>query len=585
MDVAVVNKWVVALVSCSAILAYRLVTFVLYWAVGRFYDWLSEARETFAPTIEEKKRKLAAWLIQEDLGVPPLREEPDVIATARSWAEYLHYWMLTPVVVILVMCVFRRSLRRTIMHMRGIHFEAMQPGSDFVDGEIPDFQVGIYNAGAFVDTFVGYGVRFGTMLVVPTHVVRHAREMVIEGKTGKIGVSVAPMQSRVHSDVTYFPLTDQQWSRVGVSQARVPKKLVNALVNCTGRRGTTSGMISRVEALGILKYAGSTVGGMSGAAYYSGQMVHGIHTGCAGAFNVGVSSLLIASEVKKLVVGETPTLDEMRGLNRAASARTKFGWDTAGLMKQIDEIYSRDSEWAEDVELDYGAQLDFEAEDAEESQKWLEDFVNMPLPQQQSAVAAMQGIINAKRTAKGQSDGPSASVTLPKDFVTLRFEALEKRMDNLETRVNAFVGKQKVKQPNPGAKANDSNLPYLCAFEGEDEQGKWKCRKGFSTEAARLQHRIMTGHVKVEGESAFGGDVRVPVATRPVFRKRPVSPIWNSKSWKSTSNSVEQVNQSTSPIVNQSSTQEFPVQTLKSLVESLQDMVGRLSVTTQNCKA
>lgn len=465
------------------------------------------------------------------------------------------------------------------MRFRGIQFESMQPGSEFVDGEVPDFQVGIYNAGAFVDTFIGYGVRFRTILVVPTHVVRHAQMMVIEGKTGKIGISVAPVHSRVHSDLTYFPLTEVQWSKVGVSQARVPKKVLNALVSCTGRKGSTSGLLTRVEGLGIMKYAGSTVGGMSGAAYYSGQTVHGIHTGSTGAFNVGVSSLLIEGEIKKLVIGETPTLDDLRGLNRASAAKVRAGWNTEGLLKQIDEIYSKDCEWAEDFDLDYGAQLDFEAgEEATVSEKWLGTFIDLPINQQQNALAAMQSIVNAKRMATGQSDNEDTPVVLPKDFATMRFEALEKRVSFLEE----WKKESEKRRVSPGTLQKDSTLPFVCGFEGEDEQGVWRCRKGFLTNAARLQHQIVKGHVV--GESAFGGDVKPAVATRPVFRKRPVSQIRNSKNWRSTSNSAEQQSPSSSQQQNPSSTQDLVVETLKNLLGQLQGMGGHTSGTTPNCR-
>lgn len=523
---------------------------------------------------------------------PPVVEVPEfaqhAYSTVSQWTEFINYWILCPVVIALLAWVFKRTLKRTVMHFRGIHFESMQTGSDFVEGEIPDYQVSIYNAGTFVDTFIGYGVRFGTMLVVPSHVKRHALLMVAEGKLGKMGISVAPMESRVHSDLTYYPLTEAQWSRLGVAQPRVPKKVMNALVSCTGRKGTTSGLVSRIEALGILKYAGSTIGGMSGAAYFSGQTVHGVHTGSAGDFNVGVSSVLIMAEVRKLVgtacVGETPTLEEMRGLNRASAAKVKSGWNTDSLLRQIDETYSRDCEWAEDRDFDYGAQLDFEADgEATISEKWLNDFMRLPMAQKQSALVALQGLTNADRKVTGQSDGASSEVTLPKDFVTMRFEALEKRMEKVEEAV-AKQPIQKVKTPNPGAQQMDSTLPYVCGFSGHDSNGDWRCRRGFTTEAARLQHQIVKGHVEVTGESAFSGDVRMPLATRPVFRKRRFSPNRSTRSWSSTSNSVEQPTPSTSQIQNQSPTPTSTEQTLKSLVESLQAMAGQISAIMPNSK-
>lgn len=508
----------------------------------------------------------------------PEPEPPTEFELWRDWltgiwklllegALCLGYWSVGLVAVSLAMYCSRRSLMRLVLKMRGIQFEAMQPGSDFESGEVPDCQVEILDAGVFCDTFIGYGVRFGSLLAVPTHVMNHVRMLVVKGKVGKLAVNVSQIRSRAAADLTYIPLTETQWSRIGGTSARTPKKLTNALVSCSGRRGTSSGLLTQTDVEGVMKYSGSTVNGMSGAAYYSGATVHGIHTGVSGELNIGISSLLISAEIRRLTYGESPTLDELKGLTKSSKAKVQASWNLETMMKKMDHLYADDLGWADDEEIDYGAQLDFGEAAIEEC---FSKFMKLPAAQRESAVKVLDEYNRTSRIVKGQSDAESDPIELPKDFVTMRLEALEKRVDALEKR-----GTEKREKKSGVAKPNQSPKPFSCGWEG--------CYKGFNTQAALLAHQVARSHVA--GESAYGTDSKATVATKPVFRKPLNSRIGKSRSLQNTSSSVEQPGQSTSPQQSQLSTPESLERIAKSLQESLGIMAGLVSDITQKCKA
>ncbi|APG75750.1 hypothetical protein 1 [Hubei sobemo-like virus 33] len=551
---------------------------------GLLAAWLIRMEEKWMDALD-------AWVCRIALGPSekpapvPLTFWEEMVYTLSPYFDvairrlvFIGYSLTAIFVVVLAFMAVKKPLRRTVLRLRGITFESMQPGSEFVEGAVPDFQVGIYDAGTFVDTFIGYGIRFGSLLVLPAHVIKHVKQLVIEGRTGRLGLNTSYIPSKVSTDLVYIPMTEAQWSRVGTSTAKVPKKLVNSLVSCTGRKGTSTGLLTQTDVLGIMKYSGSTISGMSGAAYYSGQTVYGMHTGVAGDYNIGVTATLIMAETRRLVLGESPTLDEMKGLNRASAAKVRSGWDTTHLMKQVDSMYADEIGWAADEEMDYGVQLTFDGEASEEAiEKWMTFFTAMPSMQRESAINLLQSYTNASRAAKGQSDEPTP-ITLPKDFVSMRLDAIEKRLDKitaLEQRVKTLEEKIVAGVRKPGiAIPNHSPKPFPCGYE--------KCYKAFNKPEARMAHQVAVGHVV--GESAFGADEKPTVGTAPspVFRQRPLQKKKPSTSSRNSSSSQERGKPSTSQQQNQSDTLVSLMRTIGDLQKSLEATVGLLSATTQN---
>lgn len=529
---------------------------ILRWLIANLVDLL---RQTVEDIPEPEPEPPTYW----DMFLYDYKDRINALYGLAKWG-YGTY-LICPLLVYLC----RSRLQRTIRQMRGIQLEAMQPGSEFVDGTLPDCQVAIYKMGTLTDTFVGYGVRFKNMLAVPTHVIKLAQPRLLKTDLGSLVVTAGPTLSRLNSDLAYLPLSDSQWSRLGVTSAQTPREVQNALVSCAGRKGVSSGLITQTEIVGILKYAGSTVPGMSGAAYHIGRLVHGIHTGVSGDNNIGISSKLIEQEINRLVVGESPTYDDMR--RKVKTTNVKAGWDTQRLKSEINKMYSKDLGWADDIEVDYNQQLNFDGEASEEAvAQVLEQFKKLPAAQREACVAMLGSYNMTMRTATGQSDDPQ-QIELPKDFVTQRFERIESRLDEIEARLGK---KREPKKPEPMI----SPKPLKCGFQG--------CYRAFSTETGLMAHKITKQHVTlpIVGESAFSADTVKVVKTNKVFPKRPHWTETSGRLLKASLNSLEPQIPSTSQQASQNEAGGFQDQMLKSLEELQKAMAGLSSVITLKCK-
>jgi len=211
----------------------------------------------------------------------------------------------------------------------------------------------------------------------------------------------------------------------------------------------------------------------------------------------------------------------------------------------------------------------------------------MPLAQRESAIMALQGLNISQRKAQGQGQ-TEEGVLLPKDMVTLRFEAVEKKVSDLEEKMKEFEGKLQNNSPQKGkTQEMDSTLPYVCGFEGVDESGEWRCRRGFKTEAARIQHQITLNHVRQE--SAYGTDSQPTIAVRPLeerlgFRRRSPPPRRNIKGWKNILSLQEQPIPSTSQLPAQSETTESQSKISISSIKRVEDILGQLLDTMQKLK-
>lgn len=181
--------------------------------------------------------------------------------------------------------------------MRGIQYESMMAGSSFTSGKVPKGQVEIYHNGLLTSTFAGYGLLSNLgFLVVPVHVVKGEREIIV----GRWIISVVPIYSKVHQDVMYIPLQDNVFHDLRADGvADFPPKQRTGLATCYGKNGQSSGYVRKSGSLSVLIYEGSTLPGMSGAAYTIGSKVIGMHTGSSGTHNVGVTSLLFVKELEK----------------------------------------------------------------------------------------------------------------------------------------------------------------------------------------------------------------------------------------------------------------------------------------------
>lgn len=187
--------------------------------------------------------------------------------------------------------------------------EALREGSLFEPGRLPSCQVSIYEVGVFRNTQIGFGLRMEDYLVLPTHVLESVDWPRTDLAAGKGTRSVLLDSERFQDplfDVSYFLLTPGQWAQIGA----VKGSFHNAAVSdghrawCTGEKGRSHGTL-KMSSPGMYVYTGSTLPGMSGAAYESQGGILGMHVGASGTQNLGISSVYLWRRQELLVQEES----------------------------------------------------------------------------------------------------------------------------------------------------------------------------------------------------------------------------------------------------------------------------------------
>lgn len=259
-----------------------------------------------------------------------------IIGLLQSNERPLKMIIVGIVVSIFTAWLTRRRVRRAVQKMRGVKLEAMRVGSKFRVGKIPNCQIAIKRQGVFVDSHVGFGIRVNDFLVVPTHVLGDMQEIIlsVEGRKSYLINVSSRIESKIVSDLTYIKVSKDVWSVLGAQQARLAREVpsVKLFASVAGYQGITDGMLACSSEQCLMTYGGSTVPGMSGAAYMVGNVVHAIHTGEVSNENMGISSVLIYHEISSLVSYESSDLD---ALDIWDAPRRKAPWDTNDIKDQI----------------------------------------------------------------------------------------------------------------------------------------------------------------------------------------------------------------------------------------------------------
>lgn len=257
--------------------------------------------------------------------------------------------------------------RRVIQRIRGIRLESVREGSVFRRAEIPSFQVAVASAGLLSDEHHGYGVRCNEYLVTPTHVLEKDGEMMTQalliGPKGKVLTSLNVVKSKMVDDLSYVYLDQKTWSLLGTSKAKVSENTVHCFATCTGEPGQSTGRMTKTNLRWMMSYTGSTLPGMSGAAYVDSGLVVGFHHGASGMFNIGISSELIVWELRKICINEaTPDTNvDMKKPVYMGSDNKRF-WDGVEALKSLDNVYN--SDWVNPGAIDYNQKLNFDDETA-----------------------------------------------------------------------------------------------------------------------------------------------------------------------------------------------------------------------------
>lgn len=193
---------------------------------------------------------------------------------------------------------FRRLRKRISPEMRrlvdqlAVAPEGLIPGSPLLDGgRLPRGQVAVAVRKDGNLHVVGGGLRVENHLVTPTHnTVRGYELWILNGdREAKVDLDTEVVLA---ADVSAFAVSENTWSRLGVSQVKLGPLKETATVTltsvCDYKYSVATVRVS--SPMGRIVYEGSTQPGFSGSAYMNGTVALGIH--CHGGARGGGYELL-----------------------------------------------------------------------------------------------------------------------------------------------------------------------------------------------------------------------------------------------------------------------------------------------------
>jgi len=555
---------VMVIVACRWIrYGYQALMHVLWSHMEKMWDLL----DVLSPSVDQPERFEKREVVWKTMRAV-LDEAQETVNVYAPWhwlspGEFLILLTCGMVAVVSTYYTLRTCFggaRRIVMRVRGVQFESVRAGSAFTRGTPPGYQVSIGKPGLFIDEHMGYGIRYNSWLVAPKHVVTEngdiLNEVVLSGLKGKVLINLVYEQSRALDDLIYIHVTDKQWSMLGASKAKLASEATNQFVSCTGKSGVSSGRLRKTEVRWTMSYTGSTLPGMSGAAYEFKNQVHGIHTGAAGAFNMGISSALIVAETKMLVRQESPNEGDAEQYEPRFLSNDKALWSQIKAIDDLEERYKNNS-WADEDadDFDWNQKLDF----GEEKRKVKPSKPSVPTV----VLASDSATINLKNQNEEASD--SSMVVMNEGdheyLRKLRRERVIERVEELEKR-----GEGKPSQ-------------FVCTF------CDMMCRS-----QVKLQNHVKNSHetprkTKVVPESAIPADTGVSgktVKTGSFLEKRSSSLKNSGTTLVKNLSSKKRNNPSQLPEEFQSRMLDSQRSIENSLKKLLEVMVGHHSDTKQN---
>lgn len=257
--------------------------------------------------------------------------------------EYIN--IVITVIVAMILCILTliaimklvAGSTRRITGCCDFRGESKMPGSEFTRGKHPSYQVEIFKIGRLMDTFLGFGLRYKEVLAVPRHVIRDQTQLKVKGTNGSVLIDVSPVGSDLISDLVYISLKPKVWSVIGAKSFNNTNPTLTAKqASCCGLEGYSIGKVSAARTPYILTYTGSTISGMSGAAYYAGSQageVLGMHLGTDHATNIGVTVHVLTKEIDSIMWGEDS--EDVNVLKLTSGPKIKPSWTIEDIDKRL----------------------------------------------------------------------------------------------------------------------------------------------------------------------------------------------------------------------------------------------------------
>lgn len=196
--------------------------------------------------------------------------------------------------------------------------EKMVPGNPLIRTvEVPKFQASLmeYIDGKWCE--VGQCFRVGTVLLTAVHVVDgKAERLRIQSARGMLEIEshrFRPVDDE--ADLAYVLLDEREFTRLGLAKAKLVAaggdgRAASYVTVQTSTEKSTGAVQVASDLFGYVRYLGSTKPGFSGAPYYLGNNVYGMHLGAA-VDNLGYDGSYLACKIKRFFEDSTEYFERL----------------------------------------------------------------------------------------------------------------------------------------------------------------------------------------------------------------------------------------------------------------------------------
>lgn len=466
-----------------------------------------------------------------------------------------------------------------------IRQEAMMQHSPLEPDMVPGFQIRLCKPKALGSLeHVGFCLRVAENIVaLPTHVYQcfqPGEKVVMVGKKSSLMVQM-PMSihSVICSDLTYIQMPTNWFIDMGVSVGKLAMFERSQMVNCTGfkdgRVVGSQGIITfAANSHYMLRYSGSTIAGFSGAAYFNGNQIYGMHTGSLvlGSCNLGIDSGVLIEELIDISTKEvTPPGARDRAddlvsqmVSNTVQYRRKAFRQALDRQRQGLSAFST-GDWAAEID-DENLSRPFQKLSVG-AKKVLGDLTSLS---EDEAKAIIRLIAGESMLGQGEIETVVDVEPVP---VTYRLDILEEKVAKLENKQKELITKLSV----------DSNTVVQPRSNGQTVSEKTiqctGCNRWFKTKKFMAIHRLAV-HSQNE-ESAYPQDYKKQVRTAPFLEKSMkkeslLSPKKNSPSLPKASSSLEPEKVSSVKVDNPLKTEDYQKK-LDVVLENIRKVMDGLS--------
>nr|QQO81414.1 hypothetical protein [Soybean thrips sobemo-like virus 7] len=160
--------------------------------------------------------------------------------------------------------------------------ERMNPGSRLTPARPPPFQAMISGCVDGKWYVSGQGFRVGHFFCTAAHVLMPYKDIMLTTARGTLELPSSRFEN-VEGDFSRVILSQEEIQTLGISSGKLVGNVVEVdaglLVTAVGYDVESHGFLKPHAAFGFVEYGGSTVKGFSGAPYFSGNKIYGMHLG------------------------------------------------------------------------------------------------------------------------------------------------------------------------------------------------------------------------------------------------------------------------------------------------------------------